>query len=124
MEAYKVSEEFPGFQKLYNPAEVSILNDAVSRICQNDLSHGRDVDLLRFHSLIKVGCVPFMVRGKIDRLRKRLRRFPKLNDKAKFEEERNIELMFKACLDNGTLKTLFMITLKRFTRSCVQNTKR
>lgn len=85
--AYKTLAKLPEVRRLWRPAEVSLLNSCVTRVCTAFLQHRRPVDILRFHAIPKVGCAEFITKGRLGKLRDRLRKFPQLDDVKVFEEK-------------------------------------
>ena len=85
-DALRVLAKVPGTRKVYKQGECSEVNRCVSRICRSYLQYRRNIDLFRLHAIVKVGVADFLVRGRLGKLRSRLRKFPYLDDSTEFEK--------------------------------------
>ena len=84
-EAFLVLAKLPAARKIWKPAEASLINECASRIAQSYTQYRRPVDLFRFLAIPKVALAGFIIRGRLGKLRKRLRAFPHLSDEFEFE---------------------------------------
>ena len=76
---YGTLARIPAFSKVWKPAEVKLINRAVSAICGQFLENGRPVELLRLWCLPKLGINPLFTRNKLSTLKKRLDNYPRVD---------------------------------------------
>jgi len=87
--AFEILSMLPNVRRMWKPLEVSVLNDCVTKLCQDYSNSYAPVKLLRLLSLVKVGASPLMTKHRFSRLRERLKHFPYLSqDDARIFQQR------------------------------------
>ena len=74
--AFKVLAMLPDVRKVWKPAEIRLLNSKMTKLCQAFLVSGREIDLFRIFSVLKLCASPHVTKNHLGKLKKSLNEFP------------------------------------------------